>query len=101
VVNLELGQSLALAGLTSASEAHGQSGLAGLSQIPILGILFGSNSEQSSQTENVVFIVPSVIDTVGAHQKALIDEALAAYEDFDGDLEDAPDLMPPPHAAKR
>lgn len=94
VVNLELGQSLALAGLTSANEAHSQSGLPGLSQIPILGLLFGSNSEQSQQTENVVFIVPSVIDTVSMQQKSLIDEALAAYETYSGDLEDAPTLLP-------
>jgi len=94
VVNLELGQSLALAGLTSANETHGQAGLPGLSQIPILGLLFGSNSEQSSQTENVVFIVPSVIDTVSMQQRSLIDEALVAYEKYDGDLEEAPQLMP-------
>ena len=79
-MNLELGQSLALAGLTAASETHGQAGLPGLSQIPILGFLFGSNSEQSSKTENVVFIVPSVIDTVSMQQRSLIDEALADYE---------------------
>jgi len=94
VVNLELGQSLALAGLTSASETHSTSGLPGLSQIPVIGLLFGSNGAQTSQTENVVFIVPSVIDTVSMQQRTLIDEALSAYENYEGELEDAPQLMP-------
>lgn len=94
IVNLELGQSLVLAGLTSASETHGQTGLPGLSQIPILGLLFGTNNAQSSQTENVVFIVPTVIDTVSMQQRALIDEALDAYASFDGDLEETKPLYP-------
>lgn len=93
VVNLELGQSLVLAGLTAASQVQSQSGLAGLSQIPILGILFGSNASQISKTENLLFIIPSVIDTVSDYKRSLIREALDQYDQYSGDLDDV-DLMP-------
>jgi pilus assembly protein CpaC len=94
IVNLELGQSLALAGLTAASESSDHTGLPGLSQIPIIGLLFGTHGSRTAHTENVVFIVPTVIDTVSMQKRALIDEAVAAYEGYDGDLDEAPALMP-------
>jgi pilus assembly protein CpaC len=94
VVNLELGQSVMLAGLTSANESIGRSGLPGLNQIPILGGLFGRHTEQSSETQNVIFIVPTVMDVVSMQQRAMIDEALQAYDDYSGTLDHRRGLMP-------
>lgn len=88
VVNLELGQALMLAGLTGSSAQSSQSGLAGLSQIPILGIFFGTNTRTETETETVVFIVPTVMDTVSTDHRRHIAEALGAYEDFGGDFGD-------------
>ncbi|GAB4200413.1 MAG: hypothetical protein OHK0013_11420 [Sandaracinaceae bacterium] len=82
LVNLELGQSIMLGGLTSHSATQSQTGLPGLSQIPILGVLFGSNSRREEAQENFVFIVPTVTQAVGRAQQDRIREALRVYESF-------------------
>jgi pilus assembly protein CpaC len=100
LVNLELGQSLMLAGLVANSQTRGHSGLPVLSQIPILGALFGTHSEAEQETEDVVFIVPSVLDAVSMDGRARIREALDAYDEYTGDLDKhhliAPDEVPTP-----
>jgi Flp pilus assembly secretin CpaC len=87
IVNLELGQSLVLAGLSASSEAHNQGGLPFLSQLPILGALFGSNSTARQDSENIVLIVPSVVDATTQASRERVRQALEAYRDYDGDLE--------------
>lgn len=88
VVNIELGQSLMLAGLVATSQSRSHGGLPVLSQIPILGALFGSHSEVQQDTEDVVFIVPSVLDSVNLDSRARIHEALDAYEAYTGNLDE-------------
>lgn len=97
VVNLELGQSLILAGLTARSERSTKAGIPGLSQIPILGILFGTHGHTEEESENVTIIVPSVVDAVSMEDRKRLDDALKQYSDFSGDLDDV-DFVP---AAKR
>jgi pilus assembly protein CpaC len=58
-----------------------------LSQIPILGFLFGTHSEVSTDTEDVVFIIPSVLDAVSLDSRARIREALEAYDEYTGELD--------------
>lgn len=87
LVNLELGQSLMLAGLVAHSQNRGHSGLPVLSQIPIIGALFGTHTEQEQETEDVVFIVPSVLDAVSMDSRSRIRDALDAYDDYTGDLD--------------
>lgn len=82
LVNLELGQSIMLGGLTSRSTQQSQAGLPGLSQIPILGVLFGSNQRREDAQENFVFVVPTVTQAVGRAQQDRIREALRVYESF-------------------
>lgn len=93
VVNLELGQSLILAGLTARSEHSSKAGLPGLSQIPILGVLFGSHSHSEEESENVTIIVPSVVDAVSMEDRKRLDDALRQYDGFSGDLDDV-DFVP-------
>lgn len=88
VVNLELGQSLMLAGLVSSTMSRSHAGLPVLSQIPILGALFGTHGQVNQDTQDVVFIVPSVLDSVNLDARNRIKEALDAYEEYTGDLED-------------
>jgi pilus assembly protein CpaC len=89
VVNLELGQSLVIAGLTSRTEASSQTGLPGLSQIPILGVLFGNHASRSEETENLIFIVPTVVDAAPADSRERIRDALRVFRDYDGDVEES------------
>ncbi len=96
VVNLEMGQSVALAGLISDNVTETQSGLPGLSQIPILGILFGSNARKHESSQNVVFIVPTVVDAVSLQARQRITEAYKVYQNYTGGLDEV-QLMPVPH----
>lgn len=89
LVNLELGQSLVLAGLTSDTEGNTRSGLPGFSQIPILGALFGTHSAHHERVRNVLFLVPTVVDNVTQQARNRIGEAMRVYEDFDGDTDEA------------
>jgi pilus assembly protein CpaC len=97
VVNLELGQSLVLAGLTASSEAESRRGLPGLSQIPLLGMLFGTHESRAQQTRNLIFIVPSVVDAVSMDARDRLRGAIEAFRAYDGDLDESP-LAPPREA---
>lgn len=88
VVNLELGQTIVLAGLSAKSEIASQGGLPFLSQIPILGHLFGTHRSESKQVENVIFIVPSVVDMPGPEARIALDQALRVYGSYKGKLQD-------------
>lgn len=81
-VNLELGQSIVLGGLVGATARESQGGLPGLSQIPILGVLFGTNNRSEERVENFVFIVPTVVQAVPRADADRIAEALRVYQDF-------------------
>jgi pilus assembly protein CpaC len=93
-VNLELGQGVMLAGLNAHGEASTRTGLPLLSAIPVLGYLFGSDGNREEETQNVLFIVPTVVDVVQADAQRRIAEALRVFEAYDGDL-DGIELMGP------
>jgi pilus assembly protein CpaC len=86
-VTLKLGQSLVLSGIRTQSMAHSVGGLPGLSDIPVLGVLFGSHSQTHLQTEGAIFVVPSVIQSVPSSAAELVDLALDKFERYSGDLE--------------
>lgn len=57
------GESVAIAGLIRESDTNGRNGVPFLSDIPILGALFGRTSRSSSRTELLILITPHVIRT--------------------------------------
>jgi len=85
-VNLKLGQSLVLSGIRSESLTHSVSGLPLLSEIPLLGVLFGSHSQSNLQTEGAIFVVPSIVETVPMASAELVDIAIKKFKDYDGDI---------------
>lgn len=85
-VTLKLGQSLVLSGIRTQSLTHSVSGLPGLSEIPILGILFGSHSQSRLETEGAIFVVPSVVQTIPTSSADLVDAALQKFKEYDGDI---------------
>jgi pilus assembly protein CpaC len=87
IVNVEMGQTVMLAGINSQSEGRSKDGIPFLSQIPILGAFFGSHGRRQDTVQNVVFIVPSVVDLVGDPARRRIRDALKVYGDYDGGLE--------------
>ena len=55
------GESVVLGGLIRDNQSTGNSGLPVLSQLPVLGALFGRTTNSSNRTELLVFITPRVL----------------------------------------
>lgn len=83
-VNMRLGEAIVVGGLTGRGTAQSQTGLPFISQIPILGVLFGSNQRQDQATENYLFIIPTVVQAVSRSDLDQIRRALRFYEEFGG-----------------
>jgi type II secretory pathway component GspD/PulD (secretin) len=60
-VRLKDGETLVIGGLIRDESSKEQAGLPGLSQIPVLGSLFGSSKESSRRTELVILVTPRVV----------------------------------------
>jgi general secretion pathway protein D len=60
-VNIRSGQTVALGGLIQDSEERGRNRIPLLGDIPVVGNLFGSTSNETQRTELIVFITPKVI----------------------------------------
>lgn len=86
-VHLKLGQSLVLSGIRSSAESHSVKGLPLLSQIPVLGALFGGHTNNQAEVEGAVFIVPSVVDSAPRRAHDIVETAMRQFEDFSGKLE--------------
>jgi pilus assembly protein CpaC len=86
LVNLKLGECIVLAGLHAESESGSREGLPILSQIPVLGYLFGSQGHHLERTENVLFIVPTVVEAVTLDERERVLEAYSSYRRFEGDF---------------
>jgi pilus assembly protein CpaC len=83
-VHLKIGQSIMLSGFKEATETMNATGIPGLMRIPILGYLFKSESETEEETENVLFITPTVIEHTSADNQQRIEDALKRYEKYGG-----------------
>jgi general secretion pathway protein D len=55
------GQTIALGGLIQDSRTKGKDGIPFLQDIPVLGFLFGTHSDQLTRTELIVLITPHVV----------------------------------------
>jgi len=73
IVTVQSGETMVLGGLISEQSTSGSAGLPGLSSIPILGGLFGTQSDNRSKTELVVMITPRVATSFN-QAKTLSDE---------------------------
>jgi Flp pilus assembly secretin CpaC len=97
LVNLELGQSVSLAGIRARTERRRREGIPGLAMVPIIGALFGTHVRDFDDDESYMLVVPSVVEPVSMSQRDRVEEALRAYETFHGgvrsyDLLDQPRL---------
>ncbi|CAN5494993.1 type II secretion system secretin GspD [soil metagenome] len=61
-VTVRSGETMVLGGLISDSSTFGTSGLPGLSVIPVIGGLFGSQGYKTGRTELVMLITPRVVE---------------------------------------
>ena len=60
--NVRSGQTLVLGGFISRERSKDQDGLPGLSNVPLLGGLFGVKREQERHTELAIFVTPMIVD---------------------------------------
>ncbi|WP_394847137.1 type II and III secretion system protein [Pendulispora brunnea] len=86
-VHLKLGQSIVLSGIRSSSATHSVSGIPLLSQIPVLGLLFGSHQNSEAEIEGAVFIIPSIVESVPRKAYDIVDAAMKQYDDYSGNLD--------------
>ncbi|MDB5216387.1 MAG: Type secretion system secretin RcpA/CpaC, associated with Flp pilus assembly [Myxococcaceae bacterium] len=86
-VHLKLGQSLVLSGIRTSRQVHGVTGIPGLSQIPVVGLLFGSHTNSEDEVEGAVFIIPSVVDTAPRRSHDIVEAAMKQYEDYSGNID--------------
>jgi pilus assembly protein CpaC len=63
-IELGSGQSFAIAGLLQRSTAQVADGIAGASEIPVLGALFRSNAFRRAETELVIIVTPYLVRPV-------------------------------------
>ncbi|MEJ2110301.1 MAG: hypothetical protein P8Z37_10390 [Acidobacteriota bacterium] len=63
------GQTVAIAGLIRDSEGFTRSGFPLVSDIPIIGSLFGTTARQKNRTELVILITPHVIKDPNSHEE--------------------------------
>ncbi|MCX2683248.1 pilus (MSHA type) biogenesis protein MshL [Campylobacter sp. MIT 21-1685] len=66
VVQMENNQTLILGGLISHNKTQNESSVNFLSKIPLLGILFKGDEQNSNATEIVFIITPSIVDTTNS-----------------------------------
>lgn len=89
LVSLKLGQSIVLSGIRTRSQRHSVSGLPLLSEIPILGVFFGSHGDMQEDVEGAIYVVPSIIEAVPKSAQEIVDEALREYKKYDGAIDEA------------
>ncbi len=78
-VAVQSGEVLVLGGLISESEDRSRAGTPGLSQIPLIGALFGQHDRGASRSELLVLIKPTVIRDP-AEARAITDEYRQRFE---------------------
>ena len=99
LVNLELGQSVSLAGIRARTERRKKKGIPGLALIPFIGALFGTHSRETEDNESYMLVVPSVVEPISLSQRDRVEEALRVYESFHGGV-DAHQLLDQPRVGR-
>jgi pilus assembly protein CpaC len=85
---MKLGQSLVLSGIRTQSQRKGTAGVPLLSDIPLLGALFGTRTQAREDVEGAVFIIPSVVESAPRDAMEMVNDAISQYTDYAGDMEE-------------
>jgi pilus assembly protein CpaC len=100
LVTLKLGQAIILSGIHTAELRNTNKGLPFISEVPVLGLLFGTQSREYDEVEGAIFIVPSIIDSVPKSTLELIKSAIDQYKEYSGDIESVDTFPKAPPSAK-
>jgi pilus assembly protein CpaC len=100
LVTLKLGQALVLSGIKTQTRRQDTEGLPFLSEIPVLGLLFGSLRKEDNEREGAIFVIPSIVDSVPKSSLEMIRNAVGTYKDFSGDMKELDTFQVQPPSAK-
>jgi pilus assembly protein CpaC len=100
MVTLKLGQALVLSGIKTQSRRQDIEGLPLLSEIPVIGPLFGSHRKSEEEVEGAVFVVPSVVDSMPKSSLEMIKGAMATFREYSGDIKTVGAFSAQPPSAK-
>ncbi len=79
-VQLREGESFALSGFLRRENGRAITGLPGLSQIPGIGVLFGSRAFQKGDTDGIIVLTPVLLDADRRSMRKQIRETLDIYD---------------------
>jgi pilus assembly protein CpaC len=82
-VQLREGESFALSGFFRREKGRAIDGLPGLSEIPGIGVLFGSRNWQKGETDGIIVVTPVLLDAEGRSMRKQIKETLDVYDAAD------------------
>ena len=91
--NVKSGETLVLSGLVSRKTSTSIDKVPGLGDIPILGALFRSTRFQNDETELVVFVTPTVVDS---HSPGLVDRMQRSTDKLQEQLGAPPPFLSAP-----
>ncbi|AKT36524.1 type II and III secretion system protein family protein [Chondromyces crocatus] len=86
LVFLKIGESLVVSGIRTSGQRHQINGMPYLSRIPVLGVLFGSHSDNQEEVEGALFIIPSVVESVPRASYDMVKAAMDQYEEYSGGI---------------
>lgn len=96
MVTIQSGETMVLGGLISENRSRSSGGLPVLSNVPVVGALFGTQGYKNSKTELVVLITPYIASNV-AQAKSVSEEFRRKLTDIEPMLRrDRPQLFTPP-----
>jgi pilus assembly protein CpaC len=84
VVHMRLGQSLVLSGIHTETERKQDEGIPVLKDIPLIGVLFGSQGYTAEEVEGAIFIIPSVVEPSNKPAISMVNETMKVYENWSG-----------------
>jgi pilus assembly protein CpaC len=90
LVNLKLGQALILSGIQTKVRRHTVGGVPLLSEIPLIGLLFGSHDDQLQEVDGAILLVPSVIEGIPKRNEQLLQQLMDIYQKAPADDAIAP-----------
>jgi pilus assembly protein CpaC len=84
--NVRSGQTLVLGGFLSRERTRDREGVPGLSEIPVVGGLFGVNRDHYRETELAIFVTPVVVNAEHPGMTQRVDNAAMIVEQEFGSL---------------
>ena len=87
LVHLGLGQSLLLGGLDHAAKSQRDQKVPFFGDIPLLGFLFRSREGEDVESEGLILITPTLLESPPASARRQVEEAIGRYETFHGEFQ--------------